>query len=298
MTMRLSIGPIPYFWPRRQVLDFYTEIAEGPAEIVYLGETVCSKRRELALEDWMALGRELEQAGKQVVLSSLTLLEAASELGAMRRLCANDYFLVEANDVGAIQMLAAESRPFVSGPAINIYNSRSLQLLAGLGLKRWVLPVELGLEALAGLQSGRPQGVETEVFAYGRLPLAWSARCYTARSHDLAKDDCGFRCIEDPDGRLLETREGEAFLNLNGTQVQSARTHHVLGHLQDLRQAHVDVLRLSPQANGFFRVVELYQAALDGRAVSGIEPEFESLLPVGACHGYLLQRPGMEHEPA
>ena len=37
----------------------------------------------------------------------------------------------------------------MSGPSVNIYNHRTLSLLAGLGLKRWVLPVELGLETLA-----------------------------------------------------------------------------------------------------------------------------------------------------
>ena len=43
----------------------------------------------------------------------------------------------------------------------------------------------------------------TEAWAFGRLPLAFSARCFTARHHHLNKDDCGFRCLEDPDGLLL-----------------------------------------------------------------------------------------------
>ena len=99
--MKLSIGPIQYFWPRRQVLDFYEDAAESAAEIIYLGEVVCSKRQQMKLEDWLAVGMELSQNGKEVILSSLTLLEAASELSALKRLCLNETFMVEANDATA-----------------------------------------------------------------------------------------------------------------------------------------------------------------------------------------------------
>jgi collagenase-like PrtC family protease len=264
VSVRIAIGPISYFWERERVLEFYRAAATGPADIIYLGETVCSKRRQLGLDDYFALGEDLQDAGKEVVLSSLTLLEAASELGALKRLCANDRFTVEANDVSAIQLLSAAGKPFVSGPSVNIYNLRSLSLLVNKGLKRWVLPVELGLEALEAMQAGRPEGIETEVFACGRLPLAWSARCYTARSFNLAKDNCQLKCLEFPDGRLLKTQEGEDFLVLNGIQTQSALTHEALGLLPRFTELGVDVLRISPQAERTHRIVELFDLA--GRA--------------------------------
>ena len=47
--MRISLGPIPYFWERERVFDFYAHALEAPVDIVYLGETVCSKRRALRL---------------------------------------------------------------------------------------------------------------------------------------------------------------------------------------------------------------------------------------------------------
>lgn len=298
MNLRIAIGPIQYFWPRADVLDFYAAAAESPAATVYLGEVVCSKRREIKAEDWLALGEELRQAGKEVVLSSLTLLEAASEGAALKRLCANDRFMVEANDVAAIELLSEAGRPFVAGPTVNIYNVRTLRLLAAQGLRRFVLPVELGLEPLRDLQAARPDGVETEVFAFGRLPLAWSARCYTARSHDLPKDDCQFRCLDDPDGRLLETREGQSFLVLNGIQTQSALTHHALGQLDQLNELGVESVRLSPQSRDFFRVVDIFDCAVQGGSLPELQQELEDLMPAGACNGYLLQRPGMDHEPA
>ena len=81
--MKLSLGPLQYFWPRERTLAFYREAAGWPVDVVYLGETVCSKRRELGTRDWIALAAELADAGKEVVLSSLALVEAESELNAV-----------------------------------------------------------------------------------------------------------------------------------------------------------------------------------------------------------------------
>ena len=294
--MKLSIGPIQYFWPRQRVLDFYQQAADCPAEIIYLGEVICSKRREIKAEDWRAIGSELRQAGKQVILSSLTLLEAASEMSSLKKLCNDETFMVEANDISAVQLLSSAGRSFVTGPSVNIYNTRSLKLLARKGLKRWVLPVELGLETLKDLQAGRPEGVETEVFALGRLPLAYSARCYTARSHNLPKDDCRFKCIDYPDGRLLKTREDQAFLILNGIQTQSALTHQVLDQLPDLEALRVDVLRISPQHSHTMEIIDIFDAARNGTRLETLNEELLSLLPLGACNGYLLEQAGMNFD--
>ncbi len=295
--MRLSLGPIQYFWERQRVLDFYQQAADSAAQIIYLGEVICSKRRLIKPEDWFAIGNELKQSGKEVILSSLTLLEAASEMASLKKLCANDAFMVEANDISAVQILSSAGKNFVTGPSFNIYNGRSLQLLAKKGLKRWVLPVELGLATLRDMQALRPDGVETEVFALGRLPLAYSARCYTARSHNLPKDDCQFKCIDYPDGRVLETRENQQFLVLNGIQTQSALTHEVLEQIPELKALGVDILRISPQFNGTMRIVEIFNTILENNNISDLSDKLHQLLPLGACNGYLVDQAGMDHGP-
>ena len=53
------------------------------------------------------------------------------------------------------------------------------------------------------------------------MPLAFSARCFTARHFNRSKDDCAFRCIEHPDGLAMRTWEDGEFLTLNGVQTQS-----------------------------------------------------------------------------
>ena len=290
---RLSLGPVLYYWSRDELFAFYRDIASRPVDTVYLGETVCAKRRSLKLEDGLAIGEELAAAGKEVVLSSLALIEAESELKALRRLCDNGRFLVEANDMAAVQRLAGRS-PFVAGPFINIYNHRTLHKLVSLGMRRWVMPVELSQAALARMQAKRPPKVETEIFAFGRLPLALSARCFTARAHRLPKDDCQFRCLDYPDGMLLSTQEEQRFLTLNGIQTQSAQTFTLLGVLAEVAELGVELLRISPQSRHTGRIVEIHAEVLrQGRPVDEALDELLRYLPHGPCDGYWHGRPGL-----
>ena len=63
----LALAPLPYYWPRAQVFDFYAAIAATPVELVYLGETVCSRRHELRLADWVELARRLREEARVAV---------------------------------------------------------------------------------------------------------------------------------------------------------------------------------------------------------------------------------------
>ena len=292
--MKLALGPILYYWTQEKLREFYEEIAVTPVDIIYLGETVCSRRHIMRLPDWLEVAKMLAAAGKTVVLSTLALIESESDLKSMRKITENSDFMVEANDMGAVHRLAGRTS-FIAGPYLNIYNSQTLQLIAALGAKRWVIPVEMSHETLQPMQQSRPDGLETEVFSYGRLPLAFSSRCFTARFHNLPKDDCSFLCIDDPDGKTIRTREGKPFLVINGTQTQSALMYNLLGDLDSLRNTGVDVIRVSPQSEHTAEIIHLFRNCLEQR----INPEIamrqmESVMPEAACNGYWHGRPGME----
>ncbi|BAN96668.1 hypothetical protein E05_19020 [Plautia stali symbiont] len=51
--MKYAIGPVLWYWPTATLEQFYQRAAESSAEIVYLGEAVCSKRRATAFSQWM-----------------------------------------------------------------------------------------------------------------------------------------------------------------------------------------------------------------------------------------------------
>lgn len=289
---RLSLGPILYYWPREQVLDFYEEMLETPVETVYLGEAICSKRRLLRPEDWWDLAERVAASGREPVISTLALIESEGELKALSRLCADRRFLVEANDLGALDFL--EGRGFVAGPSINLYNHETLAFLAARGLKRWVMPVELGRATAMELIRARPAAVECEVFAYGRLPLAYSARCFTAYNHGQGKDDCQFRCIEYPDGLLVATQEGTPFLAINGIQTQSAATHNLLPFLGEQAELGVDLLRISPQSKDTRAVAETFDACRRGDlAVEEGLARLRALVPCGLADGYWTGQAGI-----
>ncbi len=290
--MKLSLGPLQYFWPRERTLGFYREAVRWPVDIVYLGETVCSKRRELGTRDWIALADELAASGKQIVLSSLALVEAESELGVLARLAGHGRFWLEANDLSAVQACRDAGLPFVGGPTLNVYNHRALAMLMEDGLRRWVPGVEQGRlligelrDALLAAGLSMP---ELEVVAWGRLPLSFSARCFTARALDVPKDQCGFRCIDYPDGLALATRDGRPFLRINGIQVQGEETTDLGPDLPELRALGVDVLRIYPQSEGCREVVEHFDLA---RRTPAPPPR------LGARNGYWHGEAGMQHEP-
>jgi len=292
---KLALGPILYYWSKQQTEEFYQQVANTGVDIVYLGETVCSKRRIMRSKDWYRIGKQLQAQGKTVILSTLTLLEAASELSALKRLCRESPFLIEANDIAAVQILNELGKPFVTGPSVNIYNSRTLQKLVDKGLRRWTLPVELSATELAEFQQHRPDNVETEVFAWGRMPLAYSARCFTARAENLQKDDCQFRCLDYPDGLLLSTREDEAFLCINGIQTQSARTVNLLGEIDRFIDLGVDVLRISPQFHNTMDIIDRFTEVLsEPQSPKRFDTQLESWMPATACNGYWNGDAGME----
>ena len=292
--MKLALEPIPYYWPREAVLAFYGAVACSAVDVVYLGETVCSRRHELRLPDWLDLAERLAAAGKEAVLSTQALIESESDLKALRRIAGNGRFLVEANDMGAVRLLEGRG-PFVAGSHLNVYNPRTLALLCALGARRWVAPVEMPRSALAGMMQSRPQGVETEVFVYGRLPLALSARCFTARRFNLQKDDCQFRCLDHPEGLTLRTREGQPFLVLNGTQTQSAKLCNLVRELPEMARLGVDIVRISPQSAHTAEIAGLIKRVLlEPGEVMTVAAQLEGLTAAETCNGFWHGAAGIE----
>jgi len=296
--MKLALGPLLYYWSREDTLAFYEQSAEWPVDIVYLGETVCSRRHLLRLPDYLELAEKLSAVGKEVVLSSQTLIESESDLKALRKLIADGRFKVEANEWGAVRLLAEARLPFVAGPTLNAYNPDTLAMLAEMGATRWVPPVEMPRQMIKDMLTALPESIhlETELFGYGRLPLAFSARCFTARHYNLQKDDCQFRCLDHPDGLVLASREGEDFLAINGIQTQSAKVMSLAHRFNELADAGIDVLRLSPQARNMQRVVDIFRALAEGDIQPAQAPaQLDRFMPDAPCDGYWLGKAGMEY---
>lgn len=286
---RIALGPLLYYWPRTTVLEFYASIADTAVDRVYLGEAVCTRRHEMRLADWIDVGLMLRDVGKHVVLSTPVLVESDGDIAVMRRVCAQEDFLVEANDLGAVHGMAG--RPFVGGPHLNVYHADTLAWLASLGAQGCVVPVEMDGATMAALAAARPAEVALEAMVWGRMPLAFSARCFTARHHRLRKDACEFRCIDYPDGLVASTGEGQDFFTLNGIQTQSATCLDLCAQVSQMAAAGIGYARVSPHATGTLEVIAHLDAIRRGeRAASP-----SAALPAGAApsNGYWSGKPGI-----
>ena len=290
--MKFSLGPSLFFWPKNDVEAYYQQALSSKADIIYLGETVCSKRRELRAKDWINLAKELSRnSDKQIVLSTMALLESPAEIQTMRRLCGNGELLIEANDLSAVQMMHELKLPFVAGPAINCYNIATLKVLLRQGMSRWVMPVEVSGDWLKILlQQAQGESIrdqfECEVFSWGYMPLAYSARCFTARSEDRPKDDCKYCCIKYPEGRKMNSREGERVFILNGIQTMSGYQYNLVNEVPEMASIGVDIARISADNEKAFTMLDRFGNQL-------VSPEKYPLDGVEECNGYWHKIAGM-----
>ena len=287
--LELTLGPVLFNWPVDRWVDFYARIAdEAPVDRVCLGTVVCSKRQPFRDEVILDVVDRLEHGGKEVVYSTLALPTTKREVRAIKEMIEAGY-LIEANDIATVQLL--NGRHHVIGPFLNIYNEATLALHRKLGATRVCLPPELPLEAVRIIAAGNDV---VEVFAFGRAPLALSARCYHARAHGVAKDACQFVCERDVDGLDVLTLDGKPFLAVNGVQTLGYVVTAATREIADLREAGVVSLRLSPQSCDMVKVATIFRDLADGHTTREEATEALSViaLPGPLSDGYLRGLPG------
>lgn len=288
----LTLGPVLFNWAPERWRDFYFRIAdEAPVSTVYLGEIICSKRAPLFAPQLEAVATRLTAGGKTVVFSTLTEVMSALDRKTVDSMTAAD--LVEVNDASAFAAMRGRSHHV--GPYVNVYNERTLAVLARNGARNVCLPVEMPASAIRALcADAKKLGVSLETLVFGRMPLALSARCYHARAHGRTKDSCQFVCEEDADGMVLKTLTDKPFLAVNGIQTLSHDYLNLAAELPALQKMGVGRFRLSPHSCDMIAVADIFRAMLD-RAIDAPEANARlEALALGApfSNGFFHGRPG------
>ncbi|NLH80669.1 MAG: U32 family peptidase [Phyllobacteriaceae bacterium] len=266
MPPTLVMGPVLFNWAPDRLADFYARIAdEADVDRVHVGEVVCSKREPFFADRLPEAIERLQRAGKTVVVDALALPTLKRERQSVADVIGLDGVEIEINDFTPLGTLPI-GRRFAVSPLVNVYDEGTLGVLAKRGAWSVTLPYELPFASIEKLAAeGARLGVEIQIHAFGRLPLAISGRCYHARIHGLAKDSCKFVCGEDPDGLEVDTLDGEGFLAINGVQTLSRDCVAVLDEAERLIAAGVGAFRLSPHSGDMVAVARLFRDRLAGR---------------------------------
>ena len=242
--MELTLGPVLFDWKRKDLLKFYEDAARMAVDTVYLGEAVCSRRRGLTLTDIKEIADMLKENGKKVYLSTLAIVSTEEELSYIRELCALG-FAIEANDISAVSIALEKGLQCAAGPHITTYNTDDIAFLKRVGVTRATFPVELPDAAIE--YNAQKSDIFTEVFAHGKVPLAFSWRCYTSRAFGLTSSNCEFDCRKYPDGMEINSLDDEPIFTINGKSILSNNTYTLIDSVDELKSMKVGALRISPQ---------------------------------------------------
>lgn len=289
--LQITLGPVLFEWKREALSKLYEKVAQLDVDVVYMGEVVCSKKLGYTTDDIEKTGLMLERAGKKVVVSSLAIVSNEDELDLTRRIL-DLPFAIEANDVSVFNM-AKVGKEIWAGPHITAYNAPSVEFLKSVGIRRVCFPVELPGSSMAHII--KETGVEAEVFAHGRLPLAFSWRCYTSRAHGLTKTECKHHCALYPAGFDLKTLDNEPLFCVNGTSILSAKTHSLVDSTEDVAGIGARAVRISPGQDDIGRVVKVYRDRLDNK-ISAQEALslLREICPDGLVNGWYAGKAGKD----
>jgi collagenase-like PrtC family protease len=294
----LTLGPVLFNWSPERWRDHYARVAdEAAVDRVCVGEVVCSKRLPLYADLIPEAIERLQRGGKSVVLSSLALPTTPRERAMIADFAAMPGVIVEANDVSTFRTLAG--RPHAVGPLVNTYNEGTLHVLETQGAVHVCLPPELPRTAVAALATAARHAV-VEVWAFGRAPLAISARCHHARIAGESKDSCRFVCGSDPDGLPVDTLEGRPFVAVNGVQTLSDAFVDLIGDVETLVDDGVGSFRLSPHSCDMVAVAQVFREVLDDELdPAEAECRIAALLPRSRfANGFLHGVAGHQHVTA
>ena len=178
------------------------------------------------------------------------------------------------SDLGALRVIkkhAPELEVHVSTQA-SCANAQSALTWYELGARRIVCAREMSLEDISRMRKQIPDDLEIEIFAHGAMCMAISGRCLisdylTGRSGN--KGACTQPCrwkyaLQE------EYRPGQYFPveeDSNGSYIMNAKDMNMLSHLDAIREAGVDSIKIEGRNKKAFyvaTVVNAYRQVLDG----------------------------------
>lgn len=205
-------------------------------------------------------------------------------------------------DLGAMA-LVAQHAPHVAlhvSTQASVMSAAAAEQYARLGARRIVLAREMSLAQISNLRQRLSREVELEVFAHGSLCMAYSGRCLLSAEMMGAARSASFGACAQPcrwAWTLVEERSSRAIpleQDERGSYLLSSTDLCLLGHLDALRDAGVNALKIEGRAKGSYYtacVTNAYRHVLDGESAEAWMPELDALSHRPYSTGFLLGNP-------
>lgn len=196
-----------------------------------------------------------------------------------------DAFII--GDLGALAV-AKEQAPHVDihvSTQASISNTQAALTWYKLGAKRIVCAREMSLESIAAMRKALPPELEIEVFAHGSMCMAVSGRCLIS-DYMTGRSGVAGNCAQPCRWKyslVEETRPGEFYPveeDENGSYIMNAKDLCMLEHLDELREAGIDSIKIEGRNKKAFyvaTVVNAYRQVLDGADPSLLMEELDTV---------------------
>lgn len=195
------------------------------------------------------------------------------------------------SDLGALR-LAQRHAPRLAvhvSTQASVANAESARVWHELGASRIVCAREMSVADIAEMRAHIPAELELEVFVHGAMCMAVSGRCLISdylAGRSGNKGNCTQPCrwhyrmeyrVEEEyrPGEWMPLEEDD-----RGAYLFNARDMNMLAHLDDLRTAGVDSLKIEGRNKKAFyvaTVVNAYRQVLDGADPAAFAPELEAI---------------------
>ena len=196
-----------------------------------------------------------------------------------------DAFII--SDLGALAV-AKEQAPHVAihvSTQASISNTQAALTWRSLGAKRIVCAREMSLADIAAMRAALPKDLEVEAFAHGSMCMAISGRCLIS-DYMTGRSGVAGNCAQPCRWKYAlqeETRPGEFFPveeDEHGSYIMNAKDLCMIDHLDDLRAAGVDSIKIEGRNKKAFyvaTVVNAYRQVLDGADPAALRDELDTV---------------------
>ena len=249
-----------------------------------------SRAGNFSLEELPSAVELAHKAGARVYVTfnafahDADLKELPRYIEAIRDAQADSVIVSDLGVMSVVQQVAPELTIHVSTQA-SVSNAAAALMWYRLGARRVVCAREMSCEEIAAMRRAIPDDLEIEVFVHGAMCMAISGRCLisdfmTGRAAN--KGECVQPCRWEY--RLKEPSRPDQEFGIEedeiGTYLLNSKDLNMLAHLEDLRNAGVDSIKIEGRVKKAFyvaTVVNAYRHVLDGEDSDLWEKELDTI---------------------